>query len=60
VFDALFSVLAEGGTRGELDDYVYRAIVYILGMEADRYLALFVVLIIGGSQTSSRNLRNIP
>jgi hypothetical protein len=53
VFDALFSVLAEGGTRGELDDYVYRAIVYILGMEADRYLALFVLLTIGALQTSN-------
>ena len=53
MFDALFSVLAEGGTRGELDDYVYRAIVYILGMEADRYLALFVLLTIGALQTSN-------
>jgi hypothetical protein len=59
VFDALFSVLAEGGTRGELDDYVYRAIVYILGMEADRYLILFILLTIGASQTSNRNLKNI-
>lgn len=27
----------ETGTRGELDDFVFRAMVYILSMEADRY-----------------------
>lgn len=37
VLDALFGVLAEVGTKGELDDYIYHSIVYILSMEADRY-----------------------
>lgn len=41
MFDTLFGILVEPGTRGELDDYIYRAIVYILGMEADRYLLHF-------------------
>ena len=40
----MFSILVESGTRGELDNFVFRAIVYILSMEADRCYLRLVML----------------
>ena len=59
VFDALFGILVEGGTRGELDDYVYRSLVYVLIMESDRFLSLSIpFLTLDALPTSKRNWKN--